>query len=611
MLRILSLCLALTGMLSGAAPEIQSYSGREGKPIPESARVSLQHGKTSYLLGEPISLQFTLANAGTEAFTYEHGGDYRGTGFPLRYKFVVKDADGKVMPDLTQFTMNMGGMVARPELKPGEKYQEQLPLLLYVAIDHPGRYKVRVSHDFGWAANETKKHPWAETTFEVTMPTPEKARALVDSACIHGVDQNTHATETRLLRHAVFLPALLAEAQKGSKPAVHGIGGILTVDSTAALFQLAKHEDPEIVKLALDQLLARLPMITMGEYTTPVFHSWDQPSDPKQINALSWDERFRPEALALGRQWLESNDVDLVKRGALVLTSVGRSEDMPVVHAALARETKSFPAPRKGSGDNILNHPGAQDALIRAVDAIRSRGHRASADANMDVAASIILMRQLADKSVPKPDGGAWKARLVTSLESPCISLREEALNAVPDDIPTDWILPVLRRMEDDDLGVVRSACLTAARTGRKDFAKSALRILETRHHDWVVNAASDAAWACGARVDLWEVWAKRLAEKEMGHHAFTYLQKIIQEVEDKKTSGGGSNSNMTMDERFILRDRWVAFLSKHRQELANGKRFSIKDPELLPLMLKPGSEDIIFDLSFKDGTQWPPQKQE
>ncbi|QIF03730.1 hypothetical protein [Roseimicrobium sp. ORNL1] len=611
LLRTLSLCLALTGMLSGAEPEIQPYPGRESKPIPESAKVSLQLGETSYLLGEPISVQFTLENVGTEAFTYEHGGDYRGTGFPVRYHFVVTDADGKIMPDLTQFTMFAGGIVAHPVLKPGEKHQEQLPLLLYVTIDHPGRYKVRVSHDFGWAATEPSKRLWAEATFEVTMPTPEEASALVDTACIRGVDTNIPATETRLLRHPVFLPALLARAQKGSKPAVHGIGGILTVDSTAALFTLAKHEDPEIVKLALDQLLARLPLITTGEYTTPVFHSWYQTSDPKQINSLSWDERFRPEALALGKQWLESDDVDLVNRGALVLTSLGRPEDMPVIHDALARETKSLQRPRKESGDNILNHPSAQDALIRAVDAIRSRGHRASADANMDVADSIILMRQLADKTVPKPEGDAWKARLVTSLESPCFTLCEEALNAVPDDIPSDCIPLVLRRMEDDDLGVVRSACTTAARTKNKDFATPALRILETSHHSWVIRAASDAAWACGARVDLWEVWAKRLAEKEMGHLAFDYLQKIIQEVEDKKTSGSGSNSNMTMDERFILRDRWVTFLSKHSKELANGRRFSIKDPDLLPLMLKPGSDDIIFDLSFKDGTQWPPQKQE
>jgi hypothetical protein len=127
----------------------------------------------------------------------------------------------------------------------------------------------------------------------------------------------------------------------------------------------------------------------------------------------------------------------------------------------------------------------------------------------------------------------------------------------------------------------------------------------------WVIRSASEAAWSCGARVDLWDIWAQRLAEKERHHDAFQYLQRVIQEVEDKKTMGSGSNSNMTMEERFALRDRWVAFLNKHRKELASGKRFSIKDPKLLPLMLRPGHEDIIFNISFKDGTQWPPLKGE
>jgi hypothetical protein len=65
----------------------------------------------------------------------------------------------------------------------------------------------------------------------------------------------------------------------------------------------------------------------------------------------------------------------------------------------------------------------------------------------------------------------------------------------------------------------------------------------------------------------------------------------------------------MTLEERFTLRDRWVAFLKKHRKELANGKRFPITDPELQPLVHRPGSEDIVFNLSFKDGSQWPALK--
>ena len=600
--------LFLASLSTAADPDLEPRWGRDASPVPEGARVTLKLDKNEYTIGEIISMVFVLENAGSVPFTFEVGGDYRGTGFPLRYKVVAKDEKGEVMPDITKFAMDMGGISGPRELKPGEKYEETLPLLSYTTLAQPGIYTLGVAHDFSWKATPERKHPWAHASFTLVLPTPEQARNMVAQACAQGIAEYPPKTVTRFLRHPVFLPALTTLAEQGNAAAIQGIGAIHTPESTEVLVKLL--ENDSAVKAALEQLLPRLPMATIGKYSNPVYHTWHNASDPMELSKVTWKQKFGAEVLAASKKFLQSKDVDLVTRGALILTSLGQPGDMPAIHDALVPELSVRLPLRKSASDNILNHPGAQDTLLRAVDALRTRGYRAPTDAYRDTADLLILMRQLADADIPKPSGGAWKARLRTAMEDPCITLREEALRAVPSPIPADWVDQVKQHLEDDDLGVVREACEAAGRSKNDAFLKPLLQIVEVTDHVWVLRSASNAAWELGARVDLWNIWARRLAEKELFSDALDNLRNVFQEVADKKAQGHGSNNNMSMAERFALRDRWLAFLQKHEKELASGKRFSIQHPEIRPLCVLPGNGLIIFNLHLSDGTQWPVEKE-
>jgi len=97
-------------------------------PVPPAANVSLHVSAGRFRIGDDIQVIFRLDNSGEEPFSYNYGGDYRGTGFPLRCKVVVKNSRGETMPDLAQDAPNMGGLCATPKLKPGETFDQALPL---------------------------------------------------------------------------------------------------------------------------------------------------------------------------------------------------------------------------------------------------------------------------------------------------------------------------------------------------------------------------------------------------------------------------------------------------------------------------------------------------
>src|SRR5258708_8477777 len=125
----LTLFLSLTGIAG------------QSRSVPEGARVALSFtGGTNFVLGDVIELTFTLSNTGARAFQYETGGDYRGTGFPTRFKFTVTDEKGGALPAETW--MNMGGLSGPQPLKPGQAYRQPLRLQNYIRVSPPDAFSV-------------------------------------------------------------------------------------------------------------------------------------------------------------------------------------------------------------------------------------------------------------------------------------------------------------------------------------------------------------------------------------------------------------------------------------------------------------------------------------
>ena len=168
----LILALVCCFLLGGTTASAREASG----PVPPAANVSLHFSAGQFRVGDNIQMIFRLENTGEEPFSYNYGGDYRGTGFPLRCKVVVKNSRGKTMPDLAQNAVHMGGMSATPKLKPGETFDQALPLFGYVAIDEPDVYTITVTHDFGWTETDQQKFPVATASIAIMAPTLRRQR---------------------------------------------------------------------------------------------------------------------------------------------------------------------------------------------------------------------------------------------------------------------------------------------------------------------------------------------------------------------------------------------------------------------------------------------------
>src|SRR5262245_23601620 len=84
------------------------------RTVPPGARVTLTFAAgRSFLLGDVIQMSFTLSNAGPKSFNFETGGDYRGAGFPTRYKFEVFDENQAALR--AENWTEMGGLTGSRE----------------------------------------------------------------------------------------------------------------------------------------------------------------------------------------------------------------------------------------------------------------------------------------------------------------------------------------------------------------------------------------------------------------------------------------------------------------------------------------------------------------
>jgi hypothetical protein len=82
--------------------------------------------------------------------TFEVGGDYSGSYFPIRYGVYVRDETGKKVCDVRETPpMNMGGLGTVRTLAPGESLHETFAInSVCDALATPGRYTVTIVRRF-------------------------------------------------------------------------------------------------------------------------------------------------------------------------------------------------------------------------------------------------------------------------------------------------------------------------------------------------------------------------------------------------------------------------------------------------------------------------------
>ena len=253
--------------------------------------------------------------------------------------------------------------------------------------------------------------------------------------------------------------------------------------------------------------------------------------------------RARALARALARKLLSGDD-EICAFGAAILEKAGDPEDLPAALTALdAHLPASLGYPRPA---------GPQYSLERAALAL-SRGRTPEAPHTS--------AERLVALSAPHPSPALARE----ALSDRSARVRELAVAAAPAEALSDALL------RDPDVGVRCAAC------ARLLDHRALLAVLWETDNEWLLRAA--VASAPGLRVDCVSILAHRLPERAR----WQTVLSLLLDVTMRRVPGSSSNGDPSPAELLRLRGAWLAFLAKHRAEMASGKRYATVPPALLP----------------------------
>lgn len=605
--RARNLAIVITMFSKAAAPACADYAsrwaGRAIQPVPDGAKVTLEVDRPEYFLGENVLVHFVLQNVGNTAFEASWGGDYRGASRHLRFMVTATDEAGQEAEDPDPFPNCFGGLGGKKTLEPGQRCTWSLPLMRYCDIVTSGVYTIRATHDFGWKEDE-RKRPIGEASITFRVPDSRQARQVVKEMeelparpnMSFGEPSEPYA-DFRCLRHPVYLNILAGRVRDGDKRGLEGLGLIPTVEANTALIRLAQVPDKETALRAANMLNSRLPYPESHYIPTPPA----SPNEPRlsirgRFVERAWDDKLVPQVRRLAAKLLAGDDLPTVAAAAFMIISVGTKEDAPAVLAAINKARNPTFGNRTDPKDNILNMPQPIRELLRAMDALRTRGYSLGDHVSGD--AEILLYFHIL-RNDPPPRPRRYRQFLEAFGTSSWFPIREAAVRSIPKTVPPEYRSFVMERLEDEDLGVCRAACTAAGMSKDTRFVKPLLDIIATEQHRWLLREAGNAAHDLlyGTSLDLLEVWADRLADADIYPIALDFLQNVL----DGPSGNYSGRTDLSRAERLQLRKAWKEFLALHGDEIRAGKRFKLSDPAVTPALV-----GRARSWRLPDGTRWP-----
>ena len=334
-----------------------------------------------FFLGENVLIHLVVENVGTVPFRIDLGGDYRGSTRHLRFSVKATDAEGKEIADPNPVQHNMGGLGYGKEIKPGEKHYESLPLLRYRRFERPGTYRLRVSHDFGWAEKDPSKFPSAQATIKFVMPTPKQAREVVDQMCDMEKDNGSSAGQKRkpfadfkTLIYPVYLPELVGRVRGGDGRAFEALGAMPLPKATAELVRLLDGRDAALARKAMAALLDRLPDPVLKQKqpgATPL--PYDYHHRRRLLVKASWRDEFAAAVRRYGRRLLADKDVAGLANGAYALECLGTKDDLGALATALDRTARLRKEVSRNACGDLMRGPGNGPADVRLSESADGR----------------------------------------------------------------------------------------------------------------------------------------------------------------------------------------------------------------------------------------------
>jgi hypothetical protein len=561
---------------------------------PGKARVDLAVRKSTFFLGENVLVDYCVVNTSPAPFSIDVGGDYRGSSRSLRFKVEARDSHGVLQPDPDPHPTNFGGMSYSPEIAPGGRWCQSLPLLRYARIDAPGTYTVTVTHDLGWKG---EKAPTGTVTLTLAMPSPAQAEHVVAAMEALKPDPDTSAGNVSAdypdfsgLRYEVYVAPLVARAKKGDLHAFEGLTNVPTEAATRALVALLALPDHAASQAAAQALAMRLPDPALHGALGPRNVFENAYADQRRYLARAWVPSLAGDVRAAARARLGSSDPNDAIDGAFMLEALGTPADGPALvqalDAAIDRtrtqppETNIYPPPR-----------GACQELLRAADVLV--GRKLAPPAHPKTAGEVALWLVALPHASPRPPG--WQAELGRAMRHPIAYVRKLALDYVPSGALSAALLPaVAADLKDADADVVVAAAQLAEREHARTLGLALVAAMP-KQKGLRLDVVSNAAYSLGARRERARMLLSLLGSDAAFHEAMSELVDMLQ-ASGRSTSGEPSKA-----ERAALAKRWAAFLAKHTKEIEAGTTIPLSDPTVTKDLLPSG-----WKLDRKDGTSWP-----
>ena len=593
--------------------------------VPDNAAVRLTTDRETFFLGENVLIHFELINTGGAAFEADFGGDYRGAMRSLRFEVTGFDEDGKPLSDPYPSKNHFGGFVGPTEVTPESPFAKSLPLTRYLRIEKPGKYTIKVTHDFGWEPQAGQKLPTGTIDITFEQPTEKTAADLVEkwiateeySGSSTG-EKSENYPDFSQIRNPVFLPALTKHARLGNRDAIVGLGSIAHRDATAELIRLsdanpATDEQKVAQQSALNQLSMRVPdPMLLGELGTrnPFHQNYLAPR--RWLVENSWDDEFVDEVRDLAKKLLRSDEASDVASGAFLITCVGKDSDGGAVVTALDREVAKTRSLEVES--DIYPRPrGACQELQRAATILMSRGFKPPENPTTDGEAiffCIALGQEMEQEELgkAKPDPldrrpesewrpKGWKKTLDQLLHDPTPYIVENALVNAPKPFPIELRHHLGRVIDAEDVNAAIAACDIVEDEKLVEFTDSILAKLRVAEERWLFRHADSAAIELGAEEKRLRILVSRLDEKDM-------LFPCLESIKSMFSNAGGGGLDLNIHQVAAARrikPLWEAFVDRHAAEIRAGKKFTLPHPEI--------SKDMFpesYSITLSDGKSWP-----
>jgi tetratricopeptide (TPR) repeat protein len=584
-----------------------------------AVKLTARFDRDQYFLGENVLVSFVLENTGSKPLKIDTGSDYRFAPRSMRFRVKAIGPDGKLCEDPFPDATCEGGLGGTTVLQKGERFTESVPIMRYCRIDSPGKYKITVSHDFGWKLPE-QRIPLATAEVTFVMPSAEQARTVVERMCKVEKDPSARLSpdfqDFHTLRYAVYLPILKemvknesasaakeasgnpgAAMPKEGYKALDGIGEIATPEATATLIEFGQSTNPTLALKAMQTLNLRLPD-PMWQGKIGGRSPFENPmnNERQRLNRLTWRPEFETAARKIGRSFLERSDVAGLQCGAFIMECIGKNEDLNALEGALdgsiaqTREMKKeqcYPRPRGATGE-----------LMRAATLMIQRGAEAPRDPH-SYGQCALFLTAIGESSSFRPAG--WQETCKRLLQHEIAYIREQALLTLPQPYDSSEKSLILKLVQDKDEDVQIAASNAISKEADPLYKDAVLAMMRESTETIHLSTAINTAEKLGLHFEVLKVIADRL-DQPVPDKSIGLSAELLSILVQGTIQIPPNSSEICQSSDFArTKPHWLKLLQDKEKVFRSGGRLSMDDPAISRALFPPD-----FHIQLPNGRNWP-----